>query len=182
MFQHCSSKFNYWRHVTCSIKGVLYYVVYVACKIFNALKYTWKLVEQGQLSFLLKHQGSENYFAESVPHLDQFSLGDCPESFDLSEELDMHTDRGPQHGGKNSVVFYSFNCLFLASRSSVILSHESMTVPLSENDFVQCREESEIGWDGSEEIRGWNWKDEIFGTNNYDISYVPCELWAEVDI
>ncbi|CAN4076490.1 unnamed protein product [Withania somnifera] len=58
---------------------------------------------KGQLSFLLKNQGSENYFAESVQHLDQFSLGDCPESFDLYEELDMHTHHGPQHGRNNSL-------------------------------------------------------------------------------
>lgn len=92
-------------------------MLYETCKIFNALKHTWKLVEQGQLSFLLKHQGTENYFPESVPCLDQFSLCEFPESFYLSEELNLHTDCGPQHGRSDSVVFYSFRDLSISIKT-----------------------------------------------------------------
>ncbi|XP_033509839.1 kinesin-like protein KIN-12C isoform X2 [Nicotiana tomentosiformis] len=60
---------------------------------------------KGQLSFLLKHQGTENYFPESVPCLDQFSLCEFPESFDLSEELNLHTDCSPQHGRSDSLHY-----------------------------------------------------------------------------
>ncbi|KAM3323981.1 kinesin-like protein KIN-12C isoform X2 [Capsicum chacoense] len=74
---------------------------------------------KGQLSFLLKHQGSENYFAESVPSLDQLSSGDCPESFDLSEELDMHTDRGPQHGRSNSLHYLKATLLNAVRRAKL---------------------------------------------------------------
>lgn len=100
---------------------------------------------KGQLSFLLKHQGSESYFAESVPHLDQFSLGDCPESFDLSEELDMHTDCGPQHGGKNS-LHYLKATLFNAVRRAKLAEMEirRLEAEIEEMKHLVHQQEEEV--------------------------------------
>ncbi|XP_027769899.1 kinesin-like protein KIN-12C isoform X3 [Solanum pennellii] len=100
---------------------------------------------KGQLSFLLKHQGSENYFAESVPHFDQFSLGDCPESFDLSEELDMHTDCGPQHGGKNS-FHYLKTTLFNAERRAKLAEMEvrRLEAEIEEMKYLVHQQQEEV--------------------------------------
>nr|XP_009771924.1 PREDICTED: phragmoplast orienting kinesin-1-like [Nicotiana sylvestris] len=74
---------------------------------------------KGQLSFLLKHQGTENYFPESVPCLDQFSLCEFPESFDLSEELNLHTDCGPQHGRSDSLHYLKSTLLNAVRREKL---------------------------------------------------------------
>ncbi|XP_059280862.1 kinesin-like protein KIN-12C isoform X1 [Lycium ferocissimum] len=100
---------------------------------------------KGQLSFLLKHQGAENYFTESVPCLDRFSLGDCPESFDLCEELNMHTDRDPQHGRSDS-LHYPKATLFNAVRRAKLAEMEvrRLEAEIEEMKHLVHQQEEEV--------------------------------------
>lgn len=99
---------------------------------------------KGQLSFLLKHHGSESYFAESVPRLDQFSLGG-PESFDLSEELDMHSHRGQQHGRKNSLHYLKATLLNAVRRAKLAeMEVKRLEAEIEEMKHLVHQQEEEV--------------------------------------